>query len=116
MSLFSDDNYYKSDKEDESYIEFDFSEEYFFSEITLIFHENYQNCIPYLISLQILDNKKRMTNELVLSIKENSLQCNIIINEKARYIKCCFVGNYEGKYIIIKKMIFNSLEFGNFIE
>ena len=80
----------------------------------MTFVEKYNDCIPYIISLQIFDNKKRMINERVITTKNDKLSCNIIINEKASYLKFSFLGNYGGEYIIIKRMEFNNLEFGNF--
>ena len=113
--LFSDkSHYYNSAKVNEHYIEFEFDKEYFFSDVKMEFVEKYKNCIPYIISLQIFDNKKRMTNENVITVENDKLICNIIINEKARYIKFSFIGNYGGEYIIIKRMKLNNLKFGNF--
>ena len=114
-SLFSDNSYfYNSTKGNEHYIEFEFDKEYFFSDVKMTFVEKYKDCIPYIISLQIFDNKKRVINENVITTKNDKLSFNIIINEKARYMKFSFLGNYGGEYIIIKKMEFNNLQFGNF--
>lgn len=82
----------------------------------MTFVEKYKDCIPYIISLQIFDNKKRMINERVVTTKNDKLSYNIIINEKASYMKFSFLENYGGEYIIIKRMEFNNLEFGNFDE
>jgi len=116
-SLFSDNSYfYNSSKGNEHYIEFEFDKKYFFSDIKMTFIDKYKDCIPYIISLQLFDNKKRMINERVITTQNDKLSFNIIINEKARYIKFSFLENYGGEYIIIKRIEFNNLEFGNFDE
>ena len=104
--LFSNDSYFCSNTGSNENIYFNFDKEYFFKYIELINYEDYLNCRPKNFYIYIYDEKKRKRKEYEIYNKSTGTQ-SIKINEKGKYIEFNFIDNYNGKYIIIKKINFH---------
>ena len=102
----NDDYYYCSGSGSNHFIEFDFSQEYYFIGFKIIYSESYKHCKPKNNKIQTFDNKKRLTKELEFTCELNKNICLESFKEKARYIKFIFTENFGGEYIVIKKMEF----------
>ena len=108
-NLFKENSdYYCSRKGVEHFIEFDFSQEYYFLDFKMVFRRKFKECIPKLFSIIIYDNKKRMVNELLYVTENNEIEVQKSINEIGRYIRFNFIENFGGDYIIIKNIYFRT--------
>ena len=114
--LFNDnESYYCSSTGTKHYFLLDFLNEYYFLDFHITFHEDYKTCIPKTYSIQVYDEKKRQTNEIVyitderiMDISDKQKLCeDKKINEKCRYIRFNFIDNFGGNFIIINKIGFN---------
>ncbi len=114
--LFKDnESYYCSSSGTKHYFLLDFLQEYYFLDFHIIFHEDYKTCIPKTYTIQVYDEKKRQTNEIIYITDDKILQIydkqklcdDKKINEKCRYIRFNFIDNFGGEYIIINKIGFN---------
>ena len=105
--MFEDKSYFCSLDKKNFYFVLDFLEEYYFLSFKIIFHEEYKNCIPKIYTIQVYDDKNKEINEILYETKNDILEENKKIDEKARYIRFNFIENFGGNYFIIKNIYFN---------
>lgn len=105
-----DNNYYCSSNDQEHFIHFDFSREYNFSYFKIFFLEKNKNCIPGKYCVELYDNDYKkinviefMTEEIIKEQKQD-LRCI------ARYMHFILKKNLGGKFFIIKKIEFYSVD------
>ena len=85
----------------------EFSQEYYFLNIQMIFHKKYKNCIPKNYYIHLYDDKFRIIDNFKFTSEDDSLEKIIDLKRNARYIKFTFTGTLGGEYIIIERMKFN---------
>ena len=113
--LFRKESYYCSSEGTVHFFELDFLKEYFFFGFRIEFHGGFIECIPKNYNIQLYDEKKRAIRELAFTSDIKHLYENKIIDEKARYIRFIFINNFDGKYIIIKRIKFTIKTSNNII-
>ena len=110
LYLLDDSSYYFCSNSDynksKTYFKLDFCCDFFLEEIKIIYHNDYEDCIPKDCSIQIYDNNMNMIRQINFENSKKDSKTKIEIKEITRYLLFEFKNNLGGDYIIIKKLKF----------
>ena len=110
LYLLDDSSYYfcttSEFNKSKNYFKLDFCCDFFLEEIKIIYHNDYEDCIPKNCNITVYNKKNDIIRQINFINSKKELYKKIEINEITRYILFDFKDNLGGDYIIIKKLKF----------